>query len=250
MKNCAAITITACRNASPNYFHFIARETREIMAQLGVSQLVDLIGRTEFLSELDGISAKQNKLDLSPLLQTATPHPGKALYCTEGSNPPFDHGLLNKELLAQAQPYVEEKHSKAFYFDIRNTDRSVGASLSGAIASVHGDQGMAADPIKAHFSGTAGQSFGVWNAGGVELTLTGDANDYVGKGMAGGSIAVRPPLGSAFRSHEASIIGNTCLYGATGGKLFAAAAPASVSPCVTPAPSPWWKASAITVVNT
>ena len=81
---------------------------------------------------------------------------------------------------------------------------------------------MAADPIKAHFSGTAGQSFGVWNAGGVELTLTGDANDYVGKGMAGGSIAVRPPIGSAFRSHEASIVGNTCLYGATGGKLFAA----------------------------
>ncbi|HGE8302087.1 TPA: glutamate synthase large subunit [Serratia marcescens] len=205
-----------------NYFQFIARETREIMAQLGVSQLVDLIGRTEFLTELDGISAKQNKLDLSPLLKTATPHPGKAVYCTESSNPAFDKGLLNKELLAQAQPHIEAKQGKTFYFDIRNTDRSVGAMLSGAIASEHGDQGMAADPIKAHFSGTAGQSFGVWNAGGVELTLTGDANDYVGKGMAGGSIAVRPPIGSAFRSHEASIVGNTCLYGATGGKLFAA----------------------------
>lgn len=80
----------------------------------------------------------------------------------------------------------------------------------------------ASDPITAHFSGTAGQSFGVWNAGGVELYLTGDANDYVGKGMAGGLLAVRPPVGSAFRSHEASIIGNTCLYGATGGRLFAA----------------------------
>ncbi|AIA69332.1 glutamate synthase large subunit [Pectobacterium atrosepticum] len=204
-----------------NYFHFIAHETRVLMAELGVSRLVDLIGRTDLLVELDGFSAKQNKLDLSPLLHAAQPQPGKALYCTE-SNLSFDKGLLNKELLAQAQPHIDAKQGKALYFDIRNTDRSVGATLSGAIAEKHGDQGLAGDPIKAHFSGTAGQSFGVWNAGGLELKLIGDANDYVGKGMAGGSISVRPPVGSAFRSHEASIIGNTCLYGATGGKLFAA----------------------------
>ncbi|MCL6316533.1 glutamate synthase large subunit [Pectobacterium atrosepticum] len=204
-----------------NYFHFIAHETRVLMAELGVSRLVDLIGRTDLLVELDGFSAKQNKLDLSPLLHAAQPQPGKALHCTE-SNLSFDKGLLNKELLAQAQPHIDAKQGKALYFDIRNTDRSVGATLSGAIAEKHGDQGLAGDPIKAHFSGTAGQSFGVWNAGGLELKLIGDANDYVGKGMAGGSISVRPPVGSAFRSHEASIIGNTCLYGATGGKLFAA----------------------------
>ncbi|KAB8306808.1 glutamate synthase large subunit [Erwinia endophytica] len=204
-----------------NYFEFIARETRELMAELGVKRLVDLIGRTDLLTELEGFTAKQQSLDLSALLKTAEPMAGKAVYCTE-SNPPFDHGVLNKSLLDQAMPFVEAKQSKTFYFDIRNTDRSVGATLSGAIAQVHGDQGLAADPIKAHFSGTAGQSFGVWNAGGVELTLTGDANDYVGKGMAGGMLAVRPPVGSAFRSHEATIIGNTCLYGATGGKLFAA----------------------------
>ncbi|MFP1843247.1 glutamate synthase large subunit [Lonsdalea quercina] len=204
-----------------NYFHFIARETRELMAELGISQLVDLIGRTDLLTELDGFTAKQNKLDLAPLLETATPHPGKALYCTE-TNPPFDKGVLNKALHEQAQPYIEAKQSKTVYFDIRNTDRAVGATLSGAIAEKYGDQGLASDPIKAYFTGTAGQSFGVWNAGGVELTLTGDANDYVGKGMAGGMIAIRPPVGSAFRSHDASIIGNTCLYGATGGKLFAA----------------------------
>ncbi|MGL9722313.1 glutamate synthase large subunit [Sodalis sp. (in: enterobacteria)] len=205
-----------------NYFHFIAQETREIMAELGVTRLVDLIGRTDLLCELDGITARQNKLDLAPLLATAQPHPGKALYCTEERNPPFDPGAMNKTLLQQAMPYVDARQSKTFYFDIHNTDRSVGASLSGAIADVHGDQGLSADPIKAHFTGTAGQSFGVWNAGGVELTLTGDANDYVGKGMAGGSVVVRPPVGSAFLSHEATIIGNTCLYGATGGKLFAA----------------------------
>ncbi|AYC17239.1 Glutamate synthase [NADPH] large chain [Dickeya dianthicola] len=204
-----------------NYFTFVARETRELMAELGIGRLVDLIGRTDLLVELDGITAKQNKLDLSPLLHTVTPQPGKALYCTEG-NPSFDKGLLNKELIAQAQAHVDARQSKTLYFDIRNTDRSVGATLSGMIAAKHGDQGLASDPIKAYFTGTAGQSFGVWNAGGVELALTGDANDYVGKGMAGGVISVRPPVGSAFRSHEASIIGNTCLYGATGGKLFAA----------------------------
>ena len=204
-----------------NYFDFIARETRELMAQLGVKRLVDLIGRTDLLKELEGFTAKQQKLELSKLLETAQPHPGKAVYCTE-NNPPFDNGVLNAQLLHQAKPYVDEKQSKTFWFDIRNTDRSVGASLSGYIAQTHGDQGLAADPITAHFSGTAGQSFGVWNAGGVELYLTGDANDYVGKGMAGGLLAVRPPVGSAFRSHEASIIGNTCLYGATGGRLFAA----------------------------
>ncbi|TKI06922.1 glutamate synthase large subunit [Martelella alba] len=205
-----------------HYFRFIARETREIMAELGVTRLVDLIGRTDLLQALDGISARQQKLDLSPLLQTATPHPGKAPYCTEPSNPPFDKGLMNATLLEQATPYVQARQSKTFYHDIHNTDRSVGATLSGAIAARHGDQGLSADPIKAFFTGTAGQSFGVWNAGGVELTLTGDANDYVGKGMAGGSIVIRPPVGSAFRSHEGTIIGNTCLYGATGGKLFAA----------------------------
>ncbi|WP_046791924.1 glutamate synthase large subunit [Tatumella morbirosei] len=204
-----------------NYFEFIARETREIMASLGVTRLTDLIGRTDLLKELDGFTAKQQKLDLSSLLKTAQPMSGKALHCTE-SNPPFDKGLLNKALLDQALPFVELRQSKTFYFDIRNTDRSVGATLSGAIASVHGDQGLAADPIRVHFSGTAGQSFGVWNAGGLEMILTGDANDYVGKGMAGGLLAIRPPMGSAFRSYDATIAGNTCLYGATGGKLFAA----------------------------
>ncbi|MCL6408829.1 glutamate synthase large subunit, partial [Dickeya dadantii] len=120
-----------------NYFHFIAHETRVLMAELGVSRLVDLIGRTDLLVELDGFTAKQNKLDLSPLLHAAQPQPGKALYCTE-SNLSFDKGLLNKELLAQAQPHIDAKQGKALYFDIRNTDRSVGATLSGAIAEKHG----------------------------------------------------------------------------------------------------------------
>jgi glutamate synthase (NADPH/NADH) large chain len=202
-----------------NYFEFIARETRELMAQLGVKRLVDLIGRTDLLKELEGFT-KQQKLELSKLLETAQPHPGKAVYCTE-NNPPFDNGVLNAQLLQQAKPYVDDKQSKTFWFDIRNTDRSVGASSPATSRRRTVTRGWQRIRLP-HFSGTAGQSFGVWNAGGVELYLTGDANDYVGKGMAGGLLAVRPPVGSAFRSHEASIIGNTCLYGATGGRLFAA----------------------------
>lgn len=204
-----------------NYFTFIARETREIMARLGVRQLVDLIGRTDLLSELAGVSARQQKLNLSALLETVTPLPGKAVYCTEG-NPAFDRGEMNQRLLAAAKPFVDNGQSKSLWFDIRNTDRAVGAGLSGYIARQHGDQGVASAPISVHFTGTAGQSFGVWNAAGVELYLTGDANDYVGKGMAGGRIAICPPAGSAFLSHQTSIMGNTCLYGATGGSLFAA----------------------------
>jgi glutamate synthase (NADPH/NADH) large chain len=94
-----------------NYFEFIARETRELMAQLGVKRLVDLIGRTDLLKELEGFTAKQQKLELSKLLETAEPHPGKALYCTE-NNPPFDNGVLNAQLLQQAKPFVDERRAK------------------------------------------------------------------------------------------------------------------------------------------
>ncbi len=204
-----------------NYFRFLARNTREVMAELGVCRIVDLIGRTDLLIELDGITAKQQKLDLSGLLKTASPVEGKPVHCIE-DNKPFDKGVLNKEIITQAQQAVDNRQSKSFYFDIQNTDRSVGTTLSGYIAKKYGNQGLVTSPISLNFNGTAGQSFGVWNAGGVDLTLTGDANDYVGKGMAGGRIVIRPPQGSAFLSHEATIAGNTCLYGATGGKLFAA----------------------------
>ncbi len=204
-----------------NYFRFLARNTREVMAELGVCRIVDLIGRTDLLIELDGMTAKQQKLDLSGLLKTASPIEGKPVHCIE-DNKPFDKGVLNKEIITQAQDAVDNRQSKSFYFDIQNTDRSVGTTLSGYIAKKYGDQGLVTSPISLNFNGTAGQSFGVWNAGGVDLTLTGDANDYVGKGMAGGRIVIRPPQGSAFLSHEATIAGNTCLYGATGGKLFAA----------------------------
>ncbi|MDO6497854.1 glutamate synthase large subunit [Photobacterium sanguinicancri] len=204
-----------------NYFVGLGQEVRELLAQLGVEKLTDLIGRTDLLIALDGFSAKQQKLDLTGLLHAPTPAEGKTLYCSE-PNTPFDNAVLSQTLLEEALPAITARSGADLYHNIRNTDRSIGARLSGEIATRYGNQGMVSSPINLHLTGTAGQSFGVWNAGGLNLHLIGDANDYVGKGMTGGKITIHPPMGSAFKSHEATIIGNTCLYGATGGKLFAA----------------------------
>ncbi|WP_394248925.1 glutamate synthase large subunit [Vibrio profundi] len=204
-----------------NYFTGLADEVRQHLAELGVEKLTDLIGRTDLLEALDGLTAKQNKLDLSGILETPVSPEGHPVYWTE-PNAPFDKAELNQKILDDARSAIESKQAANLYYDVINTDRSIGARISGEIAKRYGNQGMAGAPIKLNLNGTAGQSFGVWNAGGVELYLTGDANDYVGKGMAGGKIVIKPHLGTAFVCNEATIIGNTCLYGATGGKLFAA----------------------------
>lgn len=205
-----------------NYFKCVAQEVREIMASLGVVKLDDLIGRTEYLSVLSGINAKQHKLDLSPILAKGEAGSHTELFCSETTNKPLDNGDMNLAILAAAETSVQNKTGANLSFNIRNTDRSVGALLSGCIASHYGNQGMSDTPINIHFKGTAGQSFGVWNAGGLEMRLEGDANDYVGKGMTGGKLVIHPAPGVEFDTHNSAIIGNTCLYGATGGKLFAA----------------------------
>lgn len=204
-----------------NYFIGLADEVRGYLAQLGVEKLTDLIGRTDLLEVLEGMTAKQSKLDLSGLLEAPVSAQGHPLYWTQ-PNTPFDKGQLNQQFVDDALAAVEAQQSISLYYNVQNTDRSLGARLSGEIAKRYGNQGVAASPIKIYLDGTAGQSFGVWNAGGVELYLTGDANDYVGKGMAGGKLVIKPHLGTAFNCNDATIIGNTCLYGATGGKLFAA----------------------------
>ncbi|RBW63923.1 glutamate synthase large subunit [Vibrionales bacterium C3R12] len=204
-----------------NYFIGLAEEVREHLSELGVEKLTDLIGRTDLLETVQGMTAKQSKLNLSAVLEAPVSPEGHPLFWTE-PNAPFDKAQLNQTILDDALISIEAKQSNNFYYDVINTDRSIGARISGEIAQRYGNQGMAGTPIKLHLNGTAGQSFGVWNAGGVELYLTGDANDYVGKGMAGGKIVIKPHLGTAFNCNDATIIGNTCLYGATGGKLFAA----------------------------
>jgi glutamate synthase (NADPH/NADH) large chain len=203
-----------------NYFKFVARDVREILAKLGVESLTAIIGRTDLLCQLPGISAKQQKLDLSGIIAPVIADDNTTLHQSQTNNP-FDKGQLNQQILASATEAVAHGTGAVMRFAIQNTDRSVGASLSGEIARQYGDQGMASNPIKIHLTGTAGQSFGVWNAGGLEMILTGDANDYVGKGMAGGKLIIKPPKGVEYSSYHAMIMGNTCLYGATGGTLHA-----------------------------
>ncbi|CAK2139747.1 glutamate synthase large subunit [Vibrio crassostreae] len=204
-----------------NYFTGLADEVRQYLAELGVEKLTDLIGRTDLLEAVQGLTAKQSKLDLSSILEAPVSPEGHPLFWTE-PNVPFDKAQLNQQILDDALDAIEKRQSTSLYYNVINTDRSIGARISGEIAKRYGNQGMAGSPIKLYLDGTAGQSFAVWNAGGVELYLTGDANDYVGKGMAGGKVVIKPYQGTAFVCNEATIIGNTCLYGATGGKLFAA----------------------------
>ncbi len=205
-----------------NYFRFVAEECRELLAQLGVRSMGELIGRTDLLELLPGKTNKQGKLNLQPILDAAGMVSDAPHQCAEPRNLPFDKGELAEDMVRATLPAIESMSGGEFAFDVHNINRSIGARLSGEIAKRHGNHGMAANPITLKLSGTAGQSFGVWNAGGLNLDLTGDANDYVGKGMAGGQIVIRPPAESRFTAKDATIIGNTCLYGATGGKLFAA----------------------------
>jgi len=129
---------------------------------------------------------------------------------------------MNQLMLEQMQDAITHSKGGTFNFDITNCDRSVGARVSGAIAKLHGNNGMSEHPLEVYLKGVAGLSFGVWNAGGLNMYLEGDANDYVGKGMAGGKLVIYPPKGSSFKSNVTSILGNTCLYGATGGSVMAA----------------------------
>ena len=204
-----------------NYFRFLARETREWLALLGVRGLAELIGRTDLLEIMEGQTAKQRRLDLSPILSDGGVAKDKPQFCTLPRNEPFDKGELAERMVRDCLSAIEHKQGGSFEYRVRNVNRSIGARLSGEIARRHGDKGMDDAPITLRLTGTAGQSFGVWNAGGLNLVLEGDANDYVGKGMAGGKLIIYPPKGSQFVARDTAIIGNTCLYGATGGKLFA-----------------------------
>lgn len=204
-----------------NFFKFITEETREWLARLGVRSLKELIGRVDLLEVIEGTTDKQRKLDLSPIIYSDELLKSKPQYCQVSRNEPFDKAETSERIVDAVLPAIENKTGGDFSFTITNCDRSVGARISGEIAKRYGNQGMSDAPIRLHLTGVAGQSFGVWNAGGLHMYLEGDANDYVGKGMAGGKLVIRPPKGSAFASNKTSIIGNTCLYGATGGKLFA-----------------------------
>ena len=205
-----------------NFFRFVAQETREWLAALGVRSMEELVGHTDLLSVMSGTTNKQQHLNLAPLLFTHSKGDGKPQTCQVERNEPFDKGLLAEQMVIDMMDTIKSAKGGDFSYRIGNCDRSIGARISGEIAALHGNNGMASAPINLHLTGTAGQSLGVWNAGGLNIKLEGDANDYVGKGMAGGEIVIYPPKGSTFASQQTAIIGNTCLYGATSGHLYAA----------------------------
>jgi glutamate synthase (NADPH/NADH) large chain len=204
-----------------HFFQFVADDVRDLLAGLGARSLHDLVGRTELLEVLPGTTDKQRKLDLSRLIATAVPGVAVQDYCAAGPLAPGPTELA-LATVHDTRDAIALRSGGHFRYAIRNVDRAIGGRLSGEIARTWGDQGMTDAPLTLELHGSAGQSFGAWNVGGLHLVLTGEANDGVGKGMAGGRIVVRPADGVRFASQDASIIGNTCLYGATGGELFAA----------------------------
>ena len=205
-----------------NFFRFVAEEVRRRMAELGVRKLEQLIGRVDLIELLPGDTPRQQQLDLAPIISSNGVQPDEPQYCTDLRNNPFDKAVLAHKMLDDTAAAIHEKAGGNFEYDVRNFDRSIGAMLSGEIARTHGNEGMWDAPIEIRLDGTAGQSFAAWNVAGLNMTLIGDANDYVGKGMAGGQVVIRPPRDAMYSAKDTVIIGNTCLYGATGGHLYAA----------------------------
>jgi glutamate synthase (NADPH/NADH) large chain len=205
-----------------NYFRFVVREVREILASLGVRTLADIIGQTQLLEIIEGTTSKQKKLDLSPLLSTAGLAKDRPQFCIAPSNAPFDKGELAEQMVRDMSAAIVGKSGGEWNYEVKNFNRSIGARISGEIARKWGNYGMEESPLIVRLKGNVGQSFGVWNAGGLHMYLEGDANDYVGKGMAAGKLVLRHPKEARFVGRETVIMGNTCLYGATGGQIFAA----------------------------
>ena len=204
-----------------NYFMFVAEEMREIMAELGFRTVAEMVGQVDALDPRKAVDHwKAQDIDLSRMLyhqQAVTP--GDTVYCSQAQ----DHGLeraLDHKLIGLAGEALQRKTPVEISLPISNVNRTVGAMLSGRIAKAYGEDGLPPDTIRINFTGSAGQSFGAFLASGVSLNLEGDTNDYMGKGMSGGRIVVKPHPESGFAPEENIIIGNVAMYGATGGHAF------------------------------
>ncbi len=203
-----------------NFFFFVAEEARKIMAGLGIARFEDLVGRVDLLEADDAVDHwKARGIDLSNLLRLPDAPDGTPLRRTRAQDTSLE-SALDWELIEQARPAIEDGTPVTGEISVRNVHRAVGGLLSNAITLAKGAEGLPAGTVRFTLNGSAGQSFGAWLAPGVELTLHGDANDYTGKGLSGGTIAVRPPDGATFAAEENVIVGNTVLYGATRGKAF------------------------------
>ena len=212
-------------NGSPdyvvNYLFMVAEEARQLMARLGFRTINEMVGRVDVLEMRKAIDHwKADGINLSSILTPIEkPHPEAGTYCTESQ----DHGLsdvLDMQLIKLAKPALENGESVDIELPIINTDRTVGTILSNELAKAHGAGLLPEDTLKIKFNGSAGQSLGAFLAKGISVELEGDANDYVGKGLSGGSITIYPPRESSFKPEENIIVGNVCLYGATSGKVF------------------------------
>ena len=207
-----------------NFFNSVAHEVREIMASLGVRKLNDLIGRVEFIKQrhIDG-HPKANTISLRRVLKNVAAELGEDVprICLKGRNDSSHPHPLDDKIIQEAKDAITDQVPVKLSFKVKNTDRNIGTKLSGEIAYHWGDTGMPEGTITVELEGSAGQSFGTFLCGGIKLILTGEANDYVGKGMTAGEIVIRPRACVKFAASENSILGNTVMYGSTGGHLYA-----------------------------
>lgn len=203
-----------------NFFTFLAEEVREYLAEMGFRKLDEVIGRTDLLvrKPSDGVH-KHDLLDFSRILYFPMAFQDRALYHVADSLHEMG-AVKDLQLIEDARPALEGKQDLLLSYPIVNTDRSVGAMLSGVIAQQYGETGLPEQALKIRFKGSAGQSFGAFLVHGVEFRLEGDTNDYLGKGLSGGRIVVVPPVRTAFKPEENIIAGNTLLYGATSGEVY------------------------------
>ena len=207
-----------------NYFTFVATEVREILASLGYRTLDEIIGHPEYLTPRTNLDESERApfVDVMRLLTPPDPTFLRPVRNRQDRNDRPNDVKLDDRILADVATAIESRTPVSASYDIANSNRTVGARISGAIAHRYGVKGLPPGTIDLSFTGSAGQSFGAFLNEGVRVTLTGEANDYVGKGMAGGEIVLRPPPGVRFETNHNSIMGNTCIYGGTGGYLFAA----------------------------
>ena len=211
---------TGTPDAVINYFMFLAEELRVHMSKMGFKTVDEMVGRVDKLKIKDGITHwKAKKLDLSPILHKPEVLPNDHAFCCITQ----DHGLreaLDNQLIEICLPVIKNNSSINHSLEISNLNRTVGATLSGRITELLGDKTLSENTLNINFTGSAGQSFGAFLVKGINFKLEGDANDYVGKGLSGGRIIIRPNKKSTFSSDKNIIIGNVALYGATGGELY------------------------------
>jgi glutamate synthase (NADPH/NADH) large chain len=203
-----------------NLFTFIAQEVREILAELGFKNLNEIIGRTDLLRQASVGTSNLDDLDLNPLLVQADPGENKR-YCTSNLINKVP-STLDEKIYEDIKNSITQKNKVRSSYKIKNIHRTVGARLSHYIFKKFGNKGIKENIVEINLSGSAGQSLGAFGIKGLKLNVTGDANDYVGKGLSGATIVIKPPTDSNLISNDNTIIGNTVLYGATSGKLFAA----------------------------